>query len=140
MGAYPQGCSCQKHVMGGGLLVQSGLLYEIDMPVENDLNKPGSFVPEWIPAEGTGFVYHSPDPFDCILLKLRVRASTVIVVEKDGESIENRKLLGGIPTVHSMPGTYAQDPQNQKFWINICGGVGGSASYVTMLSRVRWVP
>jgi len=132
MGAFEQGCSCQKHFMGGSFPAEAGkdLIYDVEMPIEDALNKPGEFEPEWIPPN-TKFVYHSQDPTECVLLRLRMLTANPVMLMLNGESMDSNKLTdGSFPTVSSNPGTNVLDPQARKFFMTACGAPGGKATYV----------
>jgi len=132
MGAFEQGCSCQKHFMGGSFPAEAGenLIYDVDMPIEDALNKPGEFEPEWIPPN-TKFIYHSNDPTECVLLRLRMLTPNPVMLMLNGKSMDDQKLTdGSFPTVSSAPGTNVLDPQARRFFMNACGAAGGKAEYM----------
>lgn len=153
MGAFEEKCSCSDHMMGGSFLMETGLVYDIDLPVENDLNSAGEFSPEWIPPN-TELIVHSSNPSDCALVRMHMREAKPVVLFLNGESVEHAKIAekGTLPSLNMARGSHTLDPQAQRFYVTICGGAGGfgrnrrspittnkerAAGYSTYVLRVR---
>jgi hypothetical protein len=136
MGAYEEGCSCSDHFMGGSFPAEAepSLTYDVDLPVEDHLNSPGEYEPEFMPPNSR-FVYHSNDPAECLLLRMRMRGTKPVHLFFNGKSMDHRKLSDGTkPSASSAAGTNLLDPQHSSFHLAMCGDPGGQASYVV---RVR---
>lgn len=145
VGAFEQGCSCQKHFFGGSAFVEPEVMYDIDMPVEDALNADGDFEywldpalrtpemhPMWVPPN-TRFTYHSNDESECIVARLWMRHAKPIKIFMNGNNDMSHVKLAdnSMPSVSSSRGTHALFPQDRRFYMTLCGdGQSGSASYV----------
>jgi len=141
VGAFEQGCSCQKHFIGSSFPALAGSMYDVDLPVVNDLNlgnsadpnAPSTLYPQFVPPN-TRFTVHSGDPNECILVRLYMQlAAPVTLIMQDNFNMNEYRLDdGNLPTVTSPRGTNALDPQQRRFYATLCGGfsnTGGAVSY-----------
>ena len=129
-GAFEMGCSCQKHFLGAGFPVEPGnLIYDIDLPVNPDLNREGEYKPEWMPPNAV-FAFKSQDPRECMTARMWFRDAKPVHVFLNGESMDPRKLIDGtLPTSASPAGTNVLDPQSRRLYLTMCGAKGGNAKY-----------
>jgi plastocyanin len=145
VGAFEQGTSCQKHFMGGSSLIEPGVTYDIDMPVENAINADGDAMywqnpgtastpemhPMFVPPN-TRFTYYSNDPNECFVGRLWMQhAKPVTIFFNGNHDMDHLKLIdGSLPTVTSPGGTSVLIPQERRMHMTICGHDSGEASYV----------
>merc|ERR1719272_1813964 len=131
--------------MGGSSLIEPGVTYDIDMPVENVMNADGDAMywqnattastpemhPMFVPPN-TRFTYYSNDPGECFVGRLWMQhAKPVTIFFNGNHDMDHLKLTdGSLPTVTSPGGTSVLIPQERRMHMTICGHDSGEASYV----------
>eukprot|EP00040_Diaphanoeca_grandis_P038054 m.254594 g.254594 ORF g.254594 m.254594 type:complete len:1056 (-) comp33919_c0_seq1:113-3280(-) len=135
VGAFEQSCSCQKHIMGGSFPVEPSMMYDFDLPVVDDLNLPGQYLPQFVPPN-TRMTFHSADPTECILVRLYMQKSKPVTIIVNSRVMNDVKLLdGSTPTVNSAPGTNVMLPLQRRLYVTMCGS--GEYGYAEYLLRVE---
>jgi hypothetical protein len=152
MGAFEEGCGCAKHKLGGSFPLEEGLEYDIDLPVNFDLQADDVEEPhpEWMTANSE-FTLHSNDPDYCVVLRMWMREAKPVNIFMNSDSMDHRKLrqLGAerygrhgeviagktYPTVLDEAGTNVLDPQERRLHFTVCGDLSGAASYIIRVSE-----
>lgn len=137
VGSFEEGCGCAKHNLEASFPAQEGHVYDVDLPVNMDLQgEDGELHPEWM-TPNSDFTLYSNDPTYCVLFRMwwHARNGDVTLV-MNGMSMDHLTLTdGSYPTVEDPSGTNVLDPQEQRLHFTVCGNLSGTSNYALRIKE-----